>query len=171
MRNRSVLLLVSLLLLSISIAAQDAAHAKKAAAPEGAAKFMEFPGLPGCLVGSVQNGDPMKGAAVILAKAKTGCVVPWHWHTATEQLMFVSGTASVEMKDAGKKALSAGGYVNLPGKHQHEFRCTASCTFFITTDAAFDIHYVDASGNEIPVEQALKPAAKAKGMAAPAKKK
>ena len=150
--------------------AQDAAKASKTAAPV-AAKFMEFPGLPKCLVGSVQNGDPMKGAAVILAKGKTGCVVPWHWHTASEQLMFVSGTGTVEMKDEGKKSLSAGGYVNLPGKHQHEFRCTASCTFFISTDGAFDIHYVDASGNEIPVDQALKPAAKAKSAGAPAKKK
>ena len=164
------LVVVSLLLVAGAVFAQDAAHPKSdgVAAP---AKFMEFPGLPSCLVGSVQNGDPMHGAAVILAKAKTGCVVPWHWHTATEQLLFVSGTGTVEMKDAGKKTLAASGYVNMPAKHQHEFRCTSSCTFFLTTDAAFDIHYVDASGNEIPVEQALKPAAKPKGAATPAKKK
>jgi hypothetical protein len=49
------------------------------------------------------------------------------------------------------------------------FRCTASCTFFITTDGAFDIHYVDASGNEIPVDQALKPAGSSKAAAAPKK--
>ena len=40
------------------------------------------------------------------------------------------------------------------------------CVVFDVIDGAFDIHYVDAEGQEIPVEQALKPTANP----APAKK-
>ena len=35
-----------------------------------------------------------------------------------------------------------------------------ACTFFIASDAAFDIHYVDAAGKEISTEDALKSKAK-----------
>jgi quercetin dioxygenase-like cupin family protein len=98
----------------------------------------------------------MKGAAMILLKTKSGCVIPWHWHTAREQLMIVSGTGTVQMKDEKPQRLLAATYVNLPGKHQHEFRCTTSCTLFVAIDGAWDIHYVDKAGNEIPTEQVLK---------------
>lgn len=122
-----------------------------------AAKFGPVPGLPGCLTASPKNGDPGKEAFVVLAKANTGCKVPWHWHTGNEQLMIVSGKAKAETKEA-TSTMSAGDYINLPGKHQHQFTCLASCKFFIESDRAFDIHYVDAEGKEIPQEEALKPA-------------
>lgn len=138
-----------------ALAAQDTADQSKAASA-ASAKFVNFPGLPTCLKGAVQNGDPASGPAVILAKAQTGCVVPWHWHTASEQLMIVSGSGTMEMKDHAPQKLAQAAYVNLPSKHQHQFHCTANCTFFISTGGAFDIHYVDKSGNEIPPEQALK---------------
>jgi len=57
-------------------------------------KFMTLPVLPSCMTISAQRGDPMKGAAVLLLRVKSGCVVPWHWHTAAEQLMVVSGTGT-----------------------------------------------------------------------------
>ena len=31
----------------------------------------------------------------------------------------------------------------------------SACTMFVNSDAVFDIHYVDASGQEIPAEKAL----------------
>jgi hypothetical protein len=43
----------------------------------------------------------------------------------------------------------------------HDFACTAACSFFISADGPFDIHYVDDAGTEITPEQAL-PKAKAK---------
>ena len=60
------------------------------------------------------------------------------------------------------ETLGKGEFVLMPSKHQHDFTCKTGCEFYIVTDAAFDIHYVDASGNEIPPDQALakqKPAA------------
>lgn len=120
-------------------------------------KFVNFPGLPACATGAVLHGDPMsdKGAILIL-KSKAGCVIPWHWHTSTEQLGFVSGSGKLEMKGEAAKTLTPGSYVFLPSKHPHQFTCPTACSLFLATDAKFDIHYVDASGNEIPPEQALK---------------
>ena len=128
-------------------------------------KFMTLPVLPSCMTISAQRGDPMKGAAVLLLKVKSGCIVPWHWHTANENLMMVSGSAKAEMSD-GANTLVAGDYLYLAGKQMHQFTCISSCLVFDVIDDAFDIHYVDAQGQEIPVEQALKPTANP----APAKK-
>jgi cupin domain len=89
-------------------------------------------------------------------KMTSGCVVPWHWHTASEHLIFVSGKGKAEMKGSPAAMLGAGDYVYLPGKMQHEFTCVAACTFYDSIDGAFDIHYVDKDGNEIPADQALK---------------
>ena len=46
-------------------------------------------------------------------------------------------------------------YAMMPSKHVHRFTCMSACTGFVTSDAAFDIHYVDAGGKEIPPEAAL----------------
>jgi quercetin dioxygenase-like cupin family protein len=119
-------------------------------------KFVSFPGLPTCVSGSVQSGDPAQGPSIILAKAAAGCAFPWHWHTPTEQLMMVSGTARAEMKDAGTVTLNAGGFAMMPAHHVHRFQCTTACALYVSADAAFDIHYVDAQGSELAPDQALK---------------
>lgn len=120
-------------------------------------KFGPIAGLPTCVQVAIESGDPAQGAFVALAKAKTGCTVPWHWHTANEQLMIVEGTARVHMKDAGQPvALRAGGFAMMPSRHVHEFHCTQACTFFIHSDQKFDIHYVDPQGKELRPEEALK---------------
>ncbi|HEY5176353.1 MAG TPA: cupin domain-containing protein [Terriglobales bacterium] len=123
-------------------------------------KFMTLPVLPACMTLSAQRGDPMKGAAVLLLKFKSGCVVPWHWHSANENLMMVSGRAKAEMKSGGAHTMAMGDYLYLAAKQAHRFTCISSCVLFDQIDGAFDIHYVNAEGNEIPMEQALKTAAK-----------
>ena len=117
--------------------------------------FVAVPAMPSCTTAAVQSGDPAKGASVLLAKATAGCVVPWHWHTPTEHLMIVSGSAKLEMKGGKSAVLDAGGYAMLPGKHVHQFTCVSACSFFVSSESAFDIHYVDLNGNEIPPEKAL----------------
>ena len=119
-------------------------------------KFEPQAGLPKCVTVAVASGDPSKGASVILFKATAGCLIPWHWHTPTEHVMMVTGSAKVEMKDTGKNAvLGPGGYAMMPGKHVHQFTCTSVCAAFVSSDGAFDIHYVDASGAEISSDAAL----------------
>lgn len=158
-------------LLSVVFLTGLALHAraedKMVYAGKATSKFVNFPGLPTCLMGSVQNGDPSKEASVILAKAPAGCAVPWHWHTASEQLMIVSGSAKVAMKDGKPASVHSGDYLALPGNNVHQFTCVAACTFFIAPSGAFDIHYVDKEGKEISPEEALKSKMKApmkKGM-------
>jgi quercetin dioxygenase-like cupin family protein len=142
-----------------TLAAQDD---KPVVAPVSASKFAPLPVLPSCATISVQRGDPSKGASSILLKAASGCKIPWHWHTAGEHIVFISGSGKMQMKDdAQPSAVKPGDYVFLPGKHTHEFTCTSNCLLFDMPEGAFDIHYVDKEGTEIPMEQALKKPAKA----------
>lgn len=154
--------LVSLLVLCLgaSLLAQDAVQSM--VIPMATSKFVNLPGMPACMTMSVQHGDPSKGPAVILLKATSGCVVPWHWHTANENLMMVSGTGKGEMKDSGAHTIVRGDYVYLAGKGIHQFTCIARCTLYDVTDGAFDIHYVNSSGAEITADEALKARAKPK---------
>ena len=72
------------------------------------------------------------------------------------KVMIVSGSAKGEMRDTGQtSSLGPGGYAMMPSKHVHQFTCTSACAAFVSSDAAFDIHYVDAKGSEIPPETAL----------------
>jgi quercetin dioxygenase-like cupin family protein len=119
-------------------------------------KFVTFPGLPTCSLGSVQSGDPTKGPSIILVKASGGCSIPWHWHTPNEHLMMVSGTGHLEMKDGKPLTLRPGGYAMMPSHHVHQFRCGGPCSLYIHSDSAFDIHYVDAQGSEITPAEAVK---------------
>jgi quercetin dioxygenase-like cupin family protein len=160
MRFRAYWLLSTVIAMGLAL---QNAHAgdKMVYAARANSKFVNFPGLPKCMSGSVQNGDPSKGASVILAKSTAGCTVPWHWHTADEQLMIVSGSARVSMKDGQPTTLHGGDYVSLPGKNAHQFTCIAACTLFINPSGAFDIHYVDKNGKEISPDEALKSKMKA----------
>lgn len=119
-------------------------------------KFAPMAGLPQCTTLAVESGDPSKGPSVIVFKGTAGCVIPWHWHTPTEHVMVVSGSARMQMKDDNSTAvLGPGGYAMLPSKHVHQFTCTSACSAFVSSDGAFDIHYVDANGTEISPDVAL----------------
>ena len=119
-------------------------------------KLALMAGLPSCITMAVESGDPSKGPSVIVFKGTAGCSIPWHWHTPAEHVMIVTGSAKVEMKDTGKTAvLGPGGYAMMPSKHVHQFTCTSACSAFVSSDAAFDIHYVDSGGAEISPDAAL----------------
>ena len=156
--------MVLLFVLGITLQLVAAQEADKSSYVAGASsKFVNFPGIPACMTGAVQSGNPGKGNATLLLKARSGCMVPWHWHTPTERLMMISGRARTEMKDGKPAVLHPGDFLYLTSKHVHQFTCHASCTLFdVTGDAPFDVHYVDATGSEIPPEQELKPASAAK---------
>ena len=122
----------------------------------GDLKLEAFPNAPACMTGAVVNGDSSKGAATMVLKATKGCVVPWHWRSDTEELMMTAGAARLEMPDAKPATLRAGAYGLMPAHHVHQFTCLASCTLFLRAGGAFDIHYVNAAGTEIPGTEALK---------------
>ena len=119
------------------------------------AKFGNMAGLPTCMTLSVLHGDPTKGPSTILLKFKAGCSVPWHWHTANETLVMVSGAGSAEMKGEKPMPMKAGDYLYLPAKGVHRFTAQSAVYMYDMPDGAFDIHYVDAEGKEIPPDKAL----------------
>ena len=119
-------------------------------------KFAQVPGMPTCATASVQNGDPSKGASILVAKMAAGCVFPWHWHTPNENLMMVSGSGLAEMKGGKAFTLKPGGFAQLPSKHAHQFSCAKGCMLYVYSDAVFDMHYVDADGKDISPAEALK---------------
>lgn len=135
----------------LASAQQDASAGSNMAAMT----FGPVPGLPTCAPGSVQSGDPRTGPSFILAKVAAGCVIPWHWHTPNEHLMIVSGIVRLETKDGKPLTLQAGGFATMAARHAHLFRCTSACVFYVYTDAAFDIHYVDSLGHDVSPLEAL----------------
>jgi quercetin dioxygenase-like cupin family protein len=169
MSNRSQLscgamFALSLILFLPHVARGQEAPGQPAGRNMAAMKFGPVPGMPTCAPGAVQSGDPTKGSSIVMGKMAAGCSIPWHWHTPNEHLMMVSGVARIEMKDGQPITLRAGGFALLPSRHVHQFHCTTACSLFVYSDAAYDIHYVDAQGKEISPEEALKtekkPAAK-----------
>lgn len=137
-----------------------AAQAQEMTAQPGtnmaAMKFVNIPPLPTCARVAVASGDPTTGSSVILAKATAGCTIPWHWHTPNEQVMIVTGTVSLQMKDGKPVTLRAGGFALAPSRHPHHFKCITACALYVASDAAFDLHYVDKDGTEIQPADALK---------------
>jgi quercetin dioxygenase-like cupin family protein len=156
-RTWSVLLFVSCYL-PVSLVAQGASGMTLAALKTS--KFVNLPGLPTCMTVAVQRGDPSKESAALLIKFAPGCTVPWHWHSAGEQLLLVSGSGTAEMKEGKPGAMHAGDYAYLPAKSVHQFKAVTAALLLDIPDAAFDIHYVDKDGQELSPEQALKPAAR-----------
>ena len=122
------------------------------------AKYGPIPNAPDCFTVAVEQGDPTKGPSIILAKFAPGCVAPFHWHTPSETAMVVSGSLEIQMKDDKTLVTQHGDFAYLPPHHVHRATClgAAPCIVFLTSDGAFDIHWVDAAGREIPLDEALK---------------
>ena len=66
--------------------------------PLAAVKFAQDNDVK-CLQSALEAGDPTKGSSTFILKAPPGCVVPWHHHTAQEQLIIIAGAVLAEMTD------------------------------------------------------------------------
>jgi len=97
-----------------------------------------------CLSYAVESGDPDHGASTMILKAAPGCVVPWHYHTAREELMVARGRVLTEMEGMLSTPLEPGGFGVMGSGEKHQFRCTerTECILFVTFDRAYDIHWV-----------------------------
>jgi len=134
------------------------ADQKPVVAPATTAKFGPIPNVPECFTVAVEQGDPTKGPSVILAKFAPGCVAPFHWHTPSETAMIAGGSLQTQMKGEAAFVGHKGDYVFLPPHHAHRATCVSSapCLVFLVSDGAFDVHWIDAAGKEISLEDALK---------------
>jgi len=110
-----------------------------------------------CSAVGVETGDPAKGPSVVVEKFAPGCTIPWHWHTPNEHVMMVSGIFRFEMKGEKPVRVERGDFVMMPSHHISRTTCVGpdSCVDFLYTDAAFDVHFVDQTGREISLDQAL----------------
>ncbi len=111
---------------------------------------------PSCVTAATLHGDAKQGPASMMFKMPQGCVVPWHWHSANEQMIMVSGSAKFEGKNHEPIVVKQGGYIYAPANEIHRFTCLGSCMVARTLDKAYDMHFVDSAGKEISLEAALK---------------
>jgi len=97
-----------------------------------------------CLSSAVETGDPATGPSTIILKAPPHCVIPWHYHTAQEQLIVIQGRVPTEMEGMAKMDLGPGGFAMMPGKAKHQFSCESKtpCVLFVMFDRKYDIFWV-----------------------------
>ena len=115
-------------------------------------KYTPIPSMPSCASGAILRGNPRTGPAWVYLKLASGCRVPWHWHTANEDMLVISGQGRIEMKDGPPLQFAPGAFAALPKHHVHRASCSRTCILFSIADAAFDINYVDDSGRAISAE-------------------
>jgi len=109
---------------------------------------------PKCLSYALETGDPDKGPSTFILKAVPQCEVPWHFHTAEEQLMVVSGEVRTEMEGMPARTLEAGGFAMMPGKIKHQFSCQSKreCAMFVSFDGKYDIVWVKGGSQPAPAK-------------------
>jgi mannose-6-phosphate isomerase-like protein (cupin superfamily) len=96
-----------------------------------------------CLSSAIETGDPTTGPSTLILKAPSGCVVPWHSHTADEQLIVVSGAVLAEMTDHAPTRLGPGGFAMMGSHMAHQFSCQgrSACLMFVAFDRPYDIFW------------------------------
>jgi quercetin dioxygenase-like cupin family protein len=97
-----------------------------------------------CLLSAVEGGNPDTGPSSIILKSPANCLVPWHYHTAAEQLIVVEGNMKTEMDGMAAHNLGPGGFAEMPSKVKHQFACrsSAGCVMFVNFDRKYDIFWV-----------------------------
>lgn len=156
LRNTTVFFALSIIFVFCGIASGQGMASMAMGGNAADMKFVTLPPLPTCAKGSVASGNPTSGPSIIVANIDSGCVIAWHWHTPIESVMIASGTGRMEMRDGKSMTLTSGGVAIMPANNVHQFTCVKTCTIFIHSNVAFDIHYVDKQGKEITPAEALK---------------
>src|ERR1700676_4935612 len=90
--SRSKILLAAATLCWLTVGGALAEGAMTGAVrPFGSVQFATDPDVA-CLESALETGNPLTGPSTWILKAPPGCVVPWHSHTAEEQLIVVRGS-------------------------------------------------------------------------------
>jgi quercetin dioxygenase-like cupin family protein len=114
------------------------------ATPLDQVKFKAGKKIP-CLSGAPEAGDPDTGPSTEILKAAKDCVVPWHYHTAEEQLIVAGGTVITEMEGMPAATLERGGFAVMGSKQKHQFTCKSDepCILFVSFSQKYDIFWVN----------------------------
>jgi quercetin dioxygenase-like cupin family protein len=134
--------LAACLAVFISGAAAAEERATGAIKPLSSVKFSPDEDVK-CLLSAIETGDPKTGRSTLILKASPGCVVPWHFHTAEEQLIIISGAVLAEMAEHRPTRLGPGGFAVMAGHMAHQFTCrgTSACLMIVAFDRAYDIFW------------------------------
>jgi quercetin dioxygenase-like cupin family protein len=99
---------------------------------------------PKCLTSATENGDPDSGPSTIIIKSSPKCEVPWHYHTAEEQLIVAQGNVRTEMEGMPAATLKTGGFAMMRSQVKHRFSCESKteCILFVTFDRKYDIVWI-----------------------------
>jgi anti-sigma factor ChrR (cupin superfamily) len=91
-----------------------------------------------CLTEGVEAGDFATGPSTLILKTPSKCVVPWHSHTSTEQLIVIHGSVLAEMEGMSPTLLGPGGFAMMPKYTKHEFSCKSNseCIMVVAFDGA-----------------------------------
>jgi hypothetical protein len=137
-----ILLAAAAVWCSSGLGAQAAGAMTGTARPLGSVPFAPDPDVS-CLASALEAGDPATGPSTWILKAPAGCVVPWHSHTAEEQLIVVSGAVMAEMTGQPPTLLGPGGFAMMGGRMAHQLTCqgTAACVMFVSFDRTYDIRW------------------------------
>ena len=139
--TRALLLAAALCCLASAVARAGSAMTGHVT-PFESAPFETDPDVP-CLSSALETGDLQTGPSTLILKAPPGCVVPWHSHTAEEQLIVVRGTVLAEMTGHPLTKLDPGGFAVMGSHMAHQFTCkgNAPCVMFVTFDGPYDIKW------------------------------
>jgi quercetin dioxygenase-like cupin family protein len=143
---RSHLCCIGILVLGAVVTLPTFAQSSEAghATPLDHVQFHAGKKLP-CLSSAPETGDPNTGPSTEILKASKDCVVPWHYHTAEEQLFVAGGAVLTEMEGMPAATLERGGFAVMRGKQKHQFTCRSAdpCILFVAFDQKYDIVWVD----------------------------
>jgi quercetin dioxygenase-like cupin family protein len=131
--KKIILTLVLALIAAISVLSTSSADTTSSGASTSAAatvmtpdaiKWLPAPGLTGAQM-AVMTGDPTKAGSIYTLRIKIpdGFQIPVHWHTDTERVTVISGTAlfaighSIDLSKA--TTLPAGSFIVIPANAHH----------------------------------------------------
>jgi hypothetical protein len=105
------------------------------ARPLSAMKFEQDENVK-CLMEAVESGDYATGPSTLILKTPPKCLVPWHYHTSTEELIVVRGSVLAEMEGMAPTTLGPGGFAMMPNQTKHEFSCKSNneCIMVVSFD-------------------------------------
>ena len=98
-----------------------------------------------CLKYAVEDGNPEKGPSTHILQFPNGCLFPWHFHKAEEQMFVIDGEVSIQMGTQEATVLGPGGFAVMRSKEPHQFSCQSSsgCTAFVHFNRKYDIHWMN----------------------------
>jgi quercetin dioxygenase-like cupin family protein len=137
--NRALIACIAVMTSGATLAEETAIGTVK---PLGSVQFSPDTDVK-CLSSAVEAGDPTTGGSTWILKTPSGCVVPWHSHTAEEQLIIIRGAVLAEMLDHPPTRLGPGGFAMMGSHMPHQFSCQgkSACLMFVTFDRSYDIYW------------------------------